>query len=478
MSQWLKETQKSSKPIHHATLEVRISLGVYNLVMKKFLLVLVLLFPLFTFAQNSNSIADLQNLVKQLQAQIAELQSQIQSLKTELKLTRSLTQGATGEDVKQLQEFLKSIPGIYPEGLVTGYFGPLTKVAIQRFQEKQGIVNSGSSDTTGFGIVGPKTISKINELISSGAGASGVIPQGLAPNVTVLPPPTPITTTATTTTITTPINSGSSGGAGGGSTQTSAPAQSVVTTTNTTTATSSSPSTTPSASTPTTPTDFSMTSSYPGGLDFSWTVSTNNVGFSYKIFLTNTNANTTTVLNQSASSAAGPRSLGEGGFTQGVSYTAYIVTVDSDGNMTEPSPTVSVSTAQLTTPANFQASAVSPTSVSLTWTASQGNVYQYQIRRFTGNLDGAQTSVMVLFPATTYTDTTVQPSTHYIYWIEARDLSGHGASTASATITTPVSSSSGSSTTTSTLTTSQIANVLQALQKILNQIESFSAGVF
>ncbi|HEY4528366.1 MAG TPA: peptidoglycan-binding protein [Candidatus Paceibacterota bacterium] len=442
--------------------------------MKKYLILLALVLPLAASAQTASSTADLQTLIKQLQAQIAELQAQVQSIKTELKITRALAKGATGDDVKQLQEFLKTIPDVYPEGLVTGYFGPLTEAAVKRWQEKQGI--------EAVGIVGPKTTAKLNELISQGAGRSGTIPPGLltappiqgavvAPAVTTSTTSSPVTSAATIST--TSDTSSISGGTVAPISPTQQTNTSVPATT-TTTATTSSTSAPPNTSAPTTPSDFSMTSSSPGGLNFSWTVSANNVGFGYKIYLTNTNANTTTVLNQGASYGTGSRSFGEGGFVQGVQYTAYIVTVDSTGNVTTSSPIVSVSTAQLTTPANFQASATGPTSVSLTWSASQGNVYQYQIRRFTGNLDGTQTSVMILFPATSYTDTTVQPSTSYIYWIEARDLSGHGASTASASVTTPAASSGGSSTTTSLyLPNSQIASILEAIQRILNQMQEF-----
>ena len=47
-------------------------------------------------------------------------------------------------NVKCLQQFLKSKGSeIYPEGLVTGYFGPLTKLAVQRYQQSQGIITTG-----------------------------------------------------------------------------------------------------------------------------------------------------------------------------------------------------------------------------------------------------------------------------------------------------------------------------------------------
>ena len=77
-----------------------------------------------------------------------------------------LSAGSTGNDVTALQNFLKSQgTEIYPEGLVTGYFGPLTKSAIQKFQAKYDIVSSGDEVTTGYGFVGPKTRAKINELL-------------------------------------------------------------------------------------------------------------------------------------------------------------------------------------------------------------------------------------------------------------------------------------------------------------------------
>jgi peptidoglycan hydrolase-like protein with peptidoglycan-binding domain len=56
-----------------------------------------------------------------------------------------------------LQEWLAKNPVMYPEGLVTGYFGPLTLQAVERLQTSLGIVSSGDATTTGFGMVGPRT---------------------------------------------------------------------------------------------------------------------------------------------------------------------------------------------------------------------------------------------------------------------------------------------------------------------------------
>ena len=54
-------------------------------------------------------------------------------------LTQSLSLGAAGEQVSKLQTFLRELPSIYPEALITGYFGTLTMSAVKRFQAQFGI---------------------------------------------------------------------------------------------------------------------------------------------------------------------------------------------------------------------------------------------------------------------------------------------------------------------------------------------------
>ncbi len=76
--------------------------------------------------------------------------------------------GETNADVTSLQTFFKDNSSIYPEGLVTGYFGSLSRSAVERFQTQKNIVSSGSAATTGYGRVGPSTRDAINELISAG----------------------------------------------------------------------------------------------------------------------------------------------------------------------------------------------------------------------------------------------------------------------------------------------------------------------
>src|SRR3989344_217809 len=54
--------------------------------------------------------------------------------------------GYKGDDVKIVQQYLATDSSIYPEGLVTGYYGPLTKKALEKFQEKNGLNKTGEFD--------------------------------------------------------------------------------------------------------------------------------------------------------------------------------------------------------------------------------------------------------------------------------------------------------------------------------------------
>lgn len=125
------------------------------------------------FAQTIQTPPDTQSLILELQSQITALQTRIAELKAsegQAPLTfvfdRDLFRGGEGDDVRKLQEFFAKDQGIYPNGLITGYFGVLTEKAVQRFQEKHNIVSTGAHDTVGYGRVGPKTRAKLNTLLA------------------------------------------------------------------------------------------------------------------------------------------------------------------------------------------------------------------------------------------------------------------------------------------------------------------------
>ncbi len=73
----------------------------------------------------------------------------------------ALARGSRGAQVTALQQFLAEDSSLYPEGLVTGYFGPATLAAVERFQARYGVTQSGDA---GYGLVGPKTRAELNSL--------------------------------------------------------------------------------------------------------------------------------------------------------------------------------------------------------------------------------------------------------------------------------------------------------------------------
>lgn len=121
--------------------------------------------PVFAQTQSTaDLIKQLQNQIAALKAQIEVLQQAQQGVQTAqedvqgtLKLLRHMRQGMSGEDVTLLQTTLAGDSNVYPEGLITGFFGRLTEKAVKRFQEKHSLEQVGN--------VGPRTLKKLNEFL-------------------------------------------------------------------------------------------------------------------------------------------------------------------------------------------------------------------------------------------------------------------------------------------------------------------------
>jgi len=132
-----------------------------------------------------------------LQAQITALLAQITILRQRLaelsgtaslsclRLAYNLYLGKSDRDtngeVSKLQQFLAQDSSVYPEAQITGFFGPLTEQALQRWQSKNNVVSSGSSETTGYGVVGAQTRAAI-------AGRCGTVARGNKPSLTSISP--------------------------------------------------------------------------------------------------------------------------------------------------------------------------------------------------------------------------------------------------------------------------------------------------
>lgn len=161
------------------------------------LLAFSFLYPLVSSALTAEEI---QTQIQSILARIAELKTVLTTLQDApagaapapslcFSLSRTLSRGSGGEDVKDLQNFLIK-EGMLAEGNTTGYFGPLTEAAVRAWQSAHGIVASGDATSTGFGIVGPKT------RIAMLAGCAS--PQNEVTTAPVVPM-TPATSTTTQT---------------------------------------------------------------------------------------------------------------------------------------------------------------------------------------------------------------------------------------------------------------------------------------
>ncbi|MFA6094691.1 MAG: peptidoglycan-binding domain-containing protein [Candidatus Paceibacterota bacterium] len=84
-------------------------------------------------------------------------------------ISSSLGLGSTGTNVNTLQSLLSTDRHVYPQALVTGYYGPLTQAAVTQFQIGYNI--------SPVGVVGPVTLQKINSLILSGSLVDVTAPQ-------------------------------------------------------------------------------------------------------------------------------------------------------------------------------------------------------------------------------------------------------------------------------------------------------------
>jgi len=84
----------------------------------------------------------------------------VEAEKTNYTLLQSpLKVGSSGEEVKILQAVLRKVARLYPSGVVSGYYGQLTKEAVINFQAENGLPQTGE--------INEATISKINEVYGS-----------------------------------------------------------------------------------------------------------------------------------------------------------------------------------------------------------------------------------------------------------------------------------------------------------------------
>lgn len=114
-------------------------------------------------------IAEISEKIAQLKVQLQQLlEKEVLEIPADYRFTVDLKYGQRNDDVKYLQMFLKSEePEIYPEAIISGWFGPLTKKAVIKFQEKYSKdILAPWGLTKGTGFIGRTTRAKLNELMT------------------------------------------------------------------------------------------------------------------------------------------------------------------------------------------------------------------------------------------------------------------------------------------------------------------------
>lgn len=133
----------------------------------------------FTVASTERTPDQEEEMIKQLLEKIDFLKKEIIKIQAQInkilnknivscsQISVNLSLDSGGSQVECLQEFLKNQGSeIYPEGLITGYFGRLTQSAVIRFQEKYSSeILAPYGLGRGTGIVGSATRSKINKIL-------------------------------------------------------------------------------------------------------------------------------------------------------------------------------------------------------------------------------------------------------------------------------------------------------------------------
>ena len=177
--------------------------------------------------------------------------------------------------------------------------------------------------------------------------------------------------------------------------------------------TAAAPDTTP----PSVPSGIVVTATSTSQVSVSWGVSTDNTGGSglagYQVFRSGTLLATTTATSYS-----------DNGLSAGTSYCYEIVAYDNAGNYSTQSSDVCATTpadssSAPAAPSNLAAVAVTSTYITLDWQDNSNNEAGFQIQRATSASGPWSVVGSVGANVTTFTDTTVDPSTTYYYQVGA-----------------------------------------------------------
>jgi len=193
---------------------------------------------------------------------------------------------------------------------------------------------------------------------------------------------------------------------------------------------------------PTTPTGLGASVISSTQINLSWTASTDNIGVTgyFVERCTGASCNSFTQI----ASLGMVTTYNDTTVAPTTTYRYRVRATDAAGNLSAYSSTVNGTTPADTTPptapSSLGATAASATQVNLTWTAATDNtgVTGYRIERCTGSGCSNFAQIASIAPGTSYSDTTVAPTTSYSYRVRAADGAGNlGGYSNTASATTP-----------------------------------------
>ena len=167
---------------------------------------------------------------------------------------------------------------------------------------------------------------------------------------------------------------------------------------------------------PTAPTNLAASSITQSSLILNWTASTDNIGVTgYDVFRNGTKINTSLVTTTTYNAT---------GLSASTAYQFYVQAKDAAGNTSANSNTINVTTPDTqapTAPTNLNASAITQTSLTLSWTASTDNVgvTGYDVYQGGIKINGS------LVTSTSFNVSGLTASTAYQFYVQARDAAGN-----------------------------------------------------
>ena len=230
---------------------------------------------------------------------------------------------------------------------------------------------------------------------------------------------------------------------------------------------------------PSTPTNVTAPTVTANSVGLSWTASTDNVGVTgYDVLRApGTTGGTFTVVGSPAST-----SFTDTGLTANSTFRYEVRAKDAAGNLSGVSTPITVTTLPggetepPTAPANLASSAVTPTSVGLSWSPSTDNVgvTGYDVLRAPGTTGG--TFAVVGSPtATSFTDTGLPCNTTFRYQVRAKDAAGNLSQPSNTIVVTTGPCPAGGCSITATVQTSwQTGYVFQPMRVTNNGTSSIT----